>query len=233
MKPLLVLQNDADVPLGYLDDVLRSADGGYEVRRLFADEPLPGARGWQGIIVLGGAMGVYDAPAYPYLQAEGEMLTTAVRAGVPVLGICLGCQLLADTLGGRAFRAPKVEARFEVLTSRRAASDPVLRELDGPQFTFHRDTWEPPDGADVLLESPQYPQAFRHGPALGIQTHPEVTPGIARSWMETPGGQDMLVEAGVDGVTLAAAVESSAADSETMAGRFFRAWLAEAAGSSP
>ena len=230
MKPVLVIQNDADVPPGYLREVVEEAPGGHEIRRLYAGDEVPGPDGRLGIIVLGGAMGVYDAHAHPYLDAERDMLVAAVGAGVPVLGICLGCQLLADALGGSAFRSPQVEARFEAFTSPGAAADAVLRELDGPQLTFHKDTWEPPQGAELLLESPQYPQAFRFGSAVAIQTHPEVTPEIARSWMDTDEGRGMLADARVDGAAILTAMEAGRDASADMARRFFGAWLKEATG---
>lgn len=228
MRPVLVLQNDADVPPGHLHAVLEETPGGYEICRLHAGEVVPGLDGWLGIIVLGGAMGGYDVGAHPYLDSERAMLVAAVDAGVAVLAICLGCQLLADALGGSAFRAPQVEARFEGFSSPGAAADPVLRELDGPQLTFHRDTWELPPGATLLLESAQYPQAFRFGSALAIQTHPEVTPERARSWLGTDAGRRMLAEAGTDGASILAAMEKGRERSVAMARRFFEAWLAEA-----
>ena len=106
MRPVLVLQNDADVPPGHLHAVLEETPGGYEICRLHAGEVVPALDGWLGIIVLGGAMGGYDVGAHPYLDSERAMLVAAVDAGVAVLAICLGCQLLADALGGSAFRAP-------------------------------------------------------------------------------------------------------------------------------
>lgn len=227
MNPILVLENDADVPPGYLIDVLETAPGGYELRRLHAGDEVGGPHGWAGVVVLGGAMGVYDADAHPYLHDEAEMLVAAVARDVPVLGICLGCQLLADALGGRAYRAERVEARFETFSSPAASADPAVRELDGPQLTFHQDTWEAPPGVRVLLRSPQYPQAFRFGSAVAIQTHPEVTPEIARGWMESPGGRDMLDAAGADSGEILGRMEACRDSSREMARRFFVAWLAE------
>ncbi len=224
----MVLQNDADVPLGHLRTVLEESPSGYEICRLHAGDAVPGLDGWLGIIVLGGAMGVYDVGTHPYLQAERTMLRAAVDVGVAVLGICLGCQLLADALGGSAFRSPQVEAGFEVLSSPGSKADPVVREFDGPQLTFHRDTWEPPPGATLLLESAQYPQAFRFESALAIQTHPEVTPGRAQSWFDSDEGRGMLAEAGTDGAAILAAMNTGLERSVAMARRFFEAWLAEA-----
>lgn len=232
MRPILVIQNDEDVPPGYLLDVLETAPVEYEFCRPYAGDDIPGTEPWQGVIVLGGAMGVYDADAHPYLHAERELLESLVAAGVPVLGICLGGQLLADALGGKAFRSPRVEARFEVLTSAEARGDVALGELDGPQLSFHKDTWEPPPGAVALLESDQYPQAFRIGSALALQTHPEVTPDIARSWMEGAEGRSMLDEAGVGIDAILPAIEAAQEASAEMANRFFIAWIAEALGSA-
>ena len=227
MKPLLVIENAAEVPLGYLADVLSGSATEFELIRPYADDPVPGHEDRLGIIILGGAMGAYDVSDYPFLTDQQRLLAYGVAAGIPVLGICLGGQLLADSLGGRSFRAHRTEARFEAIESDAASSDPVLRELDGPMLSFHRDTWQSPPGSQTLLESAQYPQAFRIGSALAIQCHPEVTPEIVRSWMETPQGRQMLADAGADGEEILSSMEAARDASADMALRFFTAWLAD------
>jgi GMP synthase-like glutamine amidotransferase len=79
-----------------------------------------------------------------------------------------------------------------------------------------------------MAESPQYPQAFRLGTVVGVQTHPEATPAIVRSWLRSPGGREMLSEAGVDGDEILAAVAAAEQASRAMAARFFGAWIDEA-----
>ncbi len=77
----------------------------------------------------------------------------------------------------------------------------------------------------TLLESPDFPLAFRFGSALAIQTHPEITPEILDLWMEGQGFHDLLAEAGTNAAAISLAVATAEAESRDMAERFFRAWI--------
>lgn len=222
--PLAVLQHSSSVTPGLFASQL-PAD--VEVVRLDRGDPVPAPGRYEGIVVLGGIMGAYDEAEYPFLFAEKAMLRETVAAAIPVLGICLGCQLLAEALGGAAYRAPRLEMRFEgcALTAAGAA-DPVVRWLGEPVLSFHQDTWDLPPGAELLATSSQYPQAFRLGSALGIQPHPEVTPDMLQAWLEEfP--PDRFDKAGVDSGTVLAQVEAGRVGSEELAMRLFAAWLDE------
>lgn len=226
MKPVLVLRHGNDIPLGYLGDSL--ADGGVPVAEvpLFAGALVPESLDWTAIVSLGGLMGAYDVAAFPYLVAEKRLLARAAAAQVPVLGVCLGCQLLADSLGGRAFLAPKAEAAVTRLQLTEAGvTDPVLSHLKGPVAVWHQDTFEIPPTAELLAHSELYPQAFREGTALGIQPHPEASPEILKEWLNN-GGRSWLGERGVDGDSLLAEAEGHRAESEAVARALFDAWVA-------
>lgn len=225
MRPVLVLENDPGVDVGYFGDVLVADGIRHEVARLHDADPVPANRSWSRIVVLGGEMGVHDAARFPYLDLEMEFLEAEWSAGTPILGVCLGSQLLAAALGGSVRRAPVPEAVFETFTSPAAAAHPVVRHLDGPQLSLHRDTWSPPEGATLLLESGRYPQAFAMGSGLGIQTHPEASPETAVSWIESPEGTRLAERAGADVPALAASIRAAGDRSRAMAERFFRAWL--------
>ena len=133
--------------------------------------------------------------------------------------------LLADSLGGRAFRAPALElGHIEVSLTGLGREDPVVSQLDGPTVVWHHDTWEPPPDADLLAETDAYPQAFRLENVVGIQPHPEITPEIARRWAELTNGED-FTEAGIDGEEFLGAIEANRDRAADMASRLFGAWV--------
>jgi GMP synthase (glutamine-hydrolysing) len=225
---VLVTQHGPQVPPGYVEAALIASGFDYEILPLHTGTPVPGTDGWDGIVSLGGAMGAYDEVEYPYLSAEKELLRAAVAADVPVLGLCLGCQLLADALGGRVYRTDLPEIAFTTIPlTKDGAADPVLGVLTGPTLTFHQDTWDLPPGAVLLATTEMYPQAFRFGSAVGIQPHPEAPPEVVAEWITSEVGERHLAAAAVDGRAVVAAMEHVRDESEAMAGRLFAAWLAE------
>jgi GMP synthase (glutamine-hydrolysing) len=200
------------------------------------DEPLPDWRSFDAILVMGGPMSVNDEHEHPWLVAEKGTVGDAVRAGVPVLGVCLGSQLLASALGARVYPAPAPEiGLLGVELSEEGRRDPVLGALKGPLITlqWHGDTFDLPDGAVALASSPLVAnQAFRYGErGYGVQFHLEATGAMAREWNEVPAYRDALAQelgeerarAFIDDV---AAREPELADH---ARRMFERWLALAA----
>jgi GMP synthase (glutamine-hydrolysing) len=166
------------------EQILRREGWLYRILRPYRGEPLPDPDDPDraGIICLGGPMSAYQEPTHPFLADEKRQLRRAVQRGIPVLGICLGAQLLAEALGGRARGGPELECgAVDVALTAAGHRDPVLRGLAGPFFSFHSDTFDPPPGAHVLATTERYLQAFRSGSAVGLQFHPEITPnGIKR-----------------------------------------------------
>jgi GMP synthase (glutamine-hydrolysing) len=141
-----------------------------------------------GAVVMGGPMNVDDVERHPGLVAEREWLAEALRRDMPLLGICLGAQLLARALGAevRAGEGPELGyAPVEVLD----AADPILGAL-APSTTvlhWHRDVFELPDGATLLARSAQTEcQAFRHGDAWGVLFHPEADFALLEAWLAVP-----------------------------------------------
>lgn len=217
-----MVRHDQMVPQGYLAGVL--PEGTREVR-LDHGEVLPEPGTVAGLVVLGGTMGAYDEDRFPFLVAEKAYLRDAIAAGVPVLGICLGCQLLAEALGGAAYRAPSLEARFASCElTETGAADPVVRHLARPMLSLHQDTWDPPLDSEVLASSDRYPQAFRHGSALGIQPHPEASPEMAADWFAAL-GPDRVAAIGVDPQAVIGEMETRRTESAATAHDVFGAWL--------
>jgi GMP synthase (glutamine-hydrolysing) len=148
-------------------------------------EPEPAAA--DAIVCFGGGMNVPDAERLPWLRGEVELLRDAVAAGTPVLGVCLGSQLLAAAAEAEVRRAREPEIGwFDVERLPAGADDPVMGALPErfEAFQWHSYTFELPAGAAELARSPVCPQAYRLAdrPAWGVQFHPEVTGDVLEEW---------------------------------------------------
>jgi GMP synthase-like glutamine amidotransferase len=187
----LVLQHIAVEGPGRLAPFLEQRGWTLETVALYAGAPLsahPGA--YQAIIVMGGPMGVYDDAMYPFLRQEHDFLQRAIAQEVPLLGICLGSQLLAKALGARVYRNPQKEIGWYTVDLTAAGrTDPLFAGIASPVrvFQWHGDAFELPSGATTLASSPLcMHQAFRYGDRVyGLLFHLELTPEIIRSWLDT------------------------------------------------
>jgi len=192
MRKLLVFQHVPFEPLGTLDGQFRAA--GFRLRYVnFArlTDPLPDVRRYNGLVVLGGPMSVGQTDRYPHLAVEIEAIRTALDANMPVLGICLGAQLLAVALGGRVFKNPVKEIGWYDVTPTPAGEvDPLFSSFAGTEkiFQWHGDTFSLPQGVVHLAESADCAnQAFRFGDhAYGLQFHLEADEALIERWLETP-----------------------------------------------
>lgn len=229
MDPVLVLRHGDDIPLGLLGEAL--ADAGVRVHEvlLHRGEEIPPLDGFTALVVLGGEMGAYDEDAFPWLVEEKAAIRRAHEQGMPMLGICLGPQLISDALGGSAYLAdtPPEVGIVEPALTEAGRADPVLRHLDRPVVAFHQDTWEPPPGATLLARTDRYNHAFRLGTTVGIQSHPEATPEIVEEWMAHRGARSMMERAGVVSDDLRDAIHRSGSVQRDMARRLFGAWVEE------
>jgi GMP synthase (glutamine-hydrolysing) len=208
-----------------LDDSL--AEAGAEVERfhLEAGDPIPGD-GFDRVVILGGAMGAYDIVRYPWLEAEKAWILSLVGEGVPVLGICLGSQLIADALGGRAYKADSPEADVIPLELTEAGkADPVASNIGDLVYSLHQDTFTLPPGATLLAQSQRFPHAFRLGSALALQFHPDADRDQGLEW----GKEDwsVLGAAGVEYDSYAAALAAAEPELDRSSRAIFRAWLGE------
>ncbi|MEP7764129.1 gamma-glutamyl-gamma-aminobutyrate hydrolase family protein [Sanguibacter sp. 25GB23B1] len=161
------------------------------------DEPdprLPDIGSLGGLVVMGGGMGALDDAQHPGLAAERRLLAAATDAGVPVLGICLGMQLLAVALGGELHPGAGREVGFgPVALTGAGIRDPYLYPLsvdatpDPSVVHWHADAVDAPPGASILASSDATPvQAFRAGSAVGLQFHLELDRPMLRSWLAEP-----------------------------------------------
>jgi len=171
--------------------------------------PLPDLGAVDGLVVFGGAESVTEIDRYPTLQEEAELLRAAVERELPVLGVCLGAQLLAHALGGSVRRLPRRAVRWVELE--RIADDELLPD---PVLALHwnEDAIEPPPGAVELLDRGGLGcAAFRVGSAWGVQFHADVDAATLDGWYARYG--DWLAGAGTDEAT------ARAADAEHLPGQ--------------
>jgi GMP synthase-like glutamine amidotransferase len=215
MARLLVVEHEPDAPAGVLDGWAAASGLTVATVRLHAGDPLPSAAGaCDAAVVLGSEQTAYD-DAVPWLAAELAFVARLLTAGVPVLGICFGGQVLARVLGARLYRLAEPELGWVRVTSKH----PGLPE--GPWPSWHVDAFDLPAGATELAVNEVCPQGFAIGPHAGVQFHPEATEAILASWLantDPPPAQDVTDPffKGADGAWKQASVNAEA---------FFSAWL--------
>jgi GMP synthase (glutamine-hydrolysing) len=170
---VLVIQNDPDKSLGRLAEAFAGTGARLDVQ--FATGQLPDVRESSGLIVLPGlADPVDDTDA---IGRARDAIDAALGAGLPILGLCLGGQLLVQALGGSVHRCPPELGFGDVVASPEAAGDPLLAGAPGQFSIFHAHAFafSPPAGAEVLLTNDVCVQACRHGEAWAFQCHPEIS----------------------------------------------------------
>ena len=146
--------------------------------RLYEDEPLPDIGEIGALAIMGGPMNVYQHRRHPWLAAEKRFIEQALRAEIPMIGVCLGAQLIADVLGAKVTENPEIEIGwFPVRLSSEATDLDILRGLPETftAFHWHGDTFETPPGSIRLANSEACEnQAFLYGKSvLGLQFHLE------------------------------------------------------------
>jgi len=188
MPTALVIQHVAVEGPGLLGAALR--ERGVELRtvRVFAGEPVPTRCDADALVVMGGPMGVYEDDRYPHLGDEMRLIESARAAGQPILGTCLGSQLLAAALGARVYPNTCKEIGWHEVELAEAARDDALLAGAPARFTpvhWHGDVFDLPAGAVSLARSALTAhQAFRHGArAWGLLFHLELDRAQLDSWL--------------------------------------------------
>jgi len=207
----LILQHEAATPPGYVRQWLEEQGAQVDVLRIDEEEPNLDPRRYDLIVSLGSEFAAYD-DTKPFVPRERRLMSDAVRADVPILGICFGGQLLARVLGGEVFRSEHPEVGWYPVRSRDA--DLVA---SGPWFQWHFDSFTVPPGAELIADSDAGPQAYVIGRNLGLQFHPEVTPEIMDEWVRAYPHE--LEAEGVDPAGLLAETNRRAEQTREMARR--------------
>ncbi len=152
-------------------------------------DTFPSLNECEAIISLGGPMNVYETDKYRFLTEEEDFLKRALQKEIPILGICLGAQLLAKISGAKVSKAEQREIGwYRVNLTPEGKSDPLFKGLDGflDVFQWHEDTFEiPPAGLLLATSATCRNQALRvkGKPAWGLQFHPEMTPEMLGDWL--------------------------------------------------
>jgi GMP synthase (glutamine-hydrolysing) len=206
-QPLLVVEHEAQCPPGWLGEWLVEVGAELDVRRPYAGDELPqDLRGHSGLLILGGEMAADDDETYPWLSELKRIVVAATADETPVLGVCLGHQLVAVALGGEVGPNP-LGQQIGVLGvgwTEAAQSDRLLKPLaalgtDVPAVQWNNDvvTRLPDAAVDLAHTSRGELQAARFAPNVwGVQWHPEAGEEIIRPWADHD--RDDAVERGVD-----------------------------------
>ena len=186
---ILVVQHQTGGAAGAFGAALEANGARLDTRNIERGHGVPpGVDGFDGLLVLGGEMNAHDDDEYPYLAHVAALIRDFHGAARPVLGICLGAQLIARALGGRAYPHSVPELGFVPVTlNREAAADPLLAGLESPLhiMEWHHQTFDLPPGARLLATGEACRnQIFRAGAAThGFQCHFEVTGAMVESWV--------------------------------------------------
>lgn len=199
MKRVLTIINIADDPTGYIGEILEEHGIAYDVIDASL-HPVPNPATYDAVVVFGGPQNANEDEKYPYFLQEKAALRVAVEQQIPVLGICLGGQMLATVLGGVVKKHTITEIGFsEVHCTDEGTHDPLYEGLAGHQMVYqwHEDTFDIPPGAVRLATSEKTEnQAFRYGrSAYGLQYHVELTPAMLDMWLHEPSLKEEIVNA--------------------------------------
>jgi len=209
VKPVAIFRHSPTEGPGYLADHLDRAGIAWQLIAIDEGAPVPGdPAGYSGLVFMGGPMSVNDD--LPWIAPVLDLIRAAVARDVPVLGHCLGGQLMSKALGGVVSRTVLKEIGWgEVQVPRSEAARAWFGDTRAGFVTFHwhGETFSIPRGATPVLSSPFCQnQGFTLGPHLGLQCHIEMTEDLVRSWCAT--GRREIARGGSPGIQSVEAIES-------------------------
>ncbi len=177
---VVIIQNAKHEPAGFIEELLKINGISYEYIHAYESNEVPSFKASH-IIILGGPMGVYECKEYPQLVDEMEIIRKAIKENVPLLGICLGAQLIAYALDKSVYPFREEVGWFEVF---KAEDDEFNEGMDRiVVFQYHNDTFELPDGAKLIFRGDRVKnQGFRIGNCVGLQFHVEMTEELVDVW---------------------------------------------------
>lgn len=185
---VLVFQHEPDDGPGYLGDALIRRNAKLDIVRLDKNEVVTDPSNYDMLLVMGGAMNVYQEDKYPWLIEETRAIRESIEAGKAVLGVCLGGQILAKALDAQVHLGAATEIGLTPIALTEAGkADPLFEGLSQVEAVeWHDDTFDIPAGAVALARSEGCAhQAFRFGQqAYGLQFHPEVSPVMLAEWIK-------------------------------------------------
>lgn len=230
MKPVAIFRHSPTEGPGYFATFLAQQNIPLELIKIDAGDPAPtDVSAYSGLVFMGGPMSVNDD--LPWIASELSLIREAVRQDIPVLGHCLGGQLIAKALGGSVTKNPVKEIGWGEVS---VVDQPAARVWfgDAPakflSFHWHGETFSLPPGATRILESPYCAnQAYVLGKHLGMQCHVEMTREMIETWCAV--GQKEIAEAHSPAVQTAAQMaidmDTRLAALNTVAAQLYAHWL--------
>jgi GMP synthase (glutamine-hydrolysing) len=234
---VLVIQHAPMETSGIIAAELETRGMAAKVVRTFAGEQVPRELGpSRGLVVMGGPMSVYEGDRYPFLRDELRLIESAMRDDAPVLGVCLGSQLIAAALGAEVKSGGRKEIGWHaVKLTDDAFLDPLWKGIESsfPAFHWHGDVFTLPAGATLLASSQLTPrQAFRYGKTTyAILFHLEVTEGIVEAMVRS--FSDELAAERLDGDAILRAAELHLPASMQRGRPLFARWASLVAAAVP
>lgn len=234
MPQIVVIEHEKDVPAALFAEWMTQAGADLTVCRPWAGDGVPALASYDAWLVLGGQMGAYDDEDAPWLPAVKERIAEAVTQGTPMLGICLGHQLMAVATGGRVTRNPAGQRAglFDIGWTQAAAGDSLVGVVATPRRAVQ---WngdvvvELPDGAELLAARDGEVQAARFAPNVwGVQWHPEVDRGVVEAWAD--GEREDHLDRGIDTEAELSAIAAAAGELEHAWRPLAQAFVARAGG---
>lgn len=188
MKILFIKHIEIEGP-GTMGDFLDEKGVQYDTVNIFDNEPLPNDFSQYGaIVILGGPMNVYEEDENPFLKDEDHLIKIAIKNRVPMLGLCLGAQLIAKATGAKVTKNPVKEIGwFKVSLTDEGKQDQLFGDLQSEieVFQWHGDTFEiPENGVNLGFSKLCKNQAYRYSDNVyGLQFHLEVTKEMVAQWL--------------------------------------------------
>jgi GMP synthase (glutamine-hydrolysing) len=185
MQNVVAIRHVAFEDAGTLESVLKHRGLGLRYLEAGVDDLNP-AKDADLLVVLGGPIGIYEVDRYPFLKQELATIEAAVKKGIPVIGICLGCQALAAVLASRVYPGKQKELGWDEMTLTKEGKASPLGAIEGIRvLNWHGDTFDLPTGATRLASTAITPnQAFTYGPKiLALQFHVELPQRDLEKWL--------------------------------------------------
>ncbi|MBI5344282.1 MAG: gamma-glutamyl-gamma-aminobutyrate hydrolase family protein, partial [Deltaproteobacteria bacterium] len=205
MRKALVIQHVPHEGLGAIGPALAECGIEPDILKVYKGMAVPGSigPGVSALIVMGGPMGVYEDDVFPFIKDELKLIESALKENLPILGVCLGSQLLAKAGGADVYRGKAKEIGWYKLSlTDEGKRDKLLLGLPPEMMVFqwHGDTFDVPGNGANLASSELFPnQMFRVGRrAYGVQFHFEVTPGMIKDWIDVNGGELNALKGKID-----------------------------------
>jgi GMP synthase (glutamine-hydrolysing) len=184
---IALFQHGSGEAPGYILDLIRESSLTFEIIPLYETGEVPEKTEATHLVFLGGLMSVNDEKECPWLLQEKLLIRKAIHSGIPVLGICLGAQLIASALGKKVFPCREEKGWCKI---RKNTPGPVTPGDAQTVFQWHGECFELPDGSTLVYRGERVQnQMFTIGSATGVQFHPEVTEEIIHNWCKSTGSK--------------------------------------------